>query len=61
MTEVCIKANALDGLETGFDIELVEEGIRGLSKEGHRATIEYLLSFDGKTNQQGHIQSVKVI
>jgi len=33
VTEVCIRANALDGLENGFDIELVEEGIRGLSPE----------------------------
>lgn len=33
VTEVCITANALDALDNGFDIELIEDGIRGLSPE----------------------------
>ncbi len=61
VTEVCVKANALDGLDNGFDIELIEEGIRGLSPEGHQATLDYLVSLDGKPNQQGRIQSVKIV
>lgn len=62
VTEVCVKANALDGLDNGFDIELVEEGIRGLSPEGHQATLDYLASLDGKPNRQNfRIQSVKII
>jgi nicotinamidase/pyrazinamidase len=61
VTEVCVKANALDGLDQWFDIELVEEGIRGLSPEGHAATLEYLSSLDGTPNRQGRIQSVKII
>lgn len=28
VTEVCITANALDALDNGFDVELVESGIR---------------------------------
>jgi nicotinamidase-related amidase len=58
---VCIKANVLDGLKNNFDIELVEAGIRGLSPDGHRATLEYLRSLNGKRNQNGHTQSVRII
>jgi nicotinamidase-related amidase len=31
VTEVCVRANTLDALDNGFDVELVESGIRGLS------------------------------
>jgi nicotinamidase/pyrazinamidase len=61
VTEVCIKANVLDALDNGFDIELVEDGIRGLSSEGHKSAMEYLASLDGKPNRQGRVQSVKIV
>ena len=31
VTEVCVQANVLDALEEGFDVEVIEEGTRGLS------------------------------
>lgn len=61
VTEVCVRANALDALDNGFDVELVESGIRGLSDAGHRSTLEYLASLDGQSNQQWRIQSVKIL
>jgi nicotinamidase/pyrazinamidase len=61
VTEVCVKDNALDALDNGFDIELVESGIRWLSDKWHRETLDYLVSLDGKTNMQGRIQSVKIL
>ncbi|MDD2917092.1 MAG: isochorismatase family protein [Candidatus Gracilibacteria bacterium] len=61
VTEVCIRANTLDALENGFDVELVEEGIRGLSPEGHKTTLEYLASLDGQPNRQGRVQSVRIM
>ena len=33
VTEVCVKANVLDALEEGFDIEVVADATRGLSPE----------------------------
>jgi nicotinamidase-related amidase len=60
VTEVCVTANALDALDQGFDIELVEDGIRWLSKEGHEKALRDLSSLDGTPNHQGKIQSVKI-
>jgi hypothetical protein len=39
----------------------VPDGIRGLSPEGHKSTLEYLAWLDGTPNAQGRIQSVKII
>jgi nicotinamidase/pyrazinamidase len=61
VTEVCVKANALDAIRYGFDVELMADGIRGLSPEGHAATLEYLASLDGLPNPQGRIASVKIV
>lgn len=61
VTEVCVKANVLDALKNGYDVELVPDGIRGLSPEGHKSTLEYLAWLDGTPNAQGRIQSVKII
>jgi nicotinamidase-related amidase len=52
VTEVCVRANTLDALDNGFDVELVESGIRGLSDAGHQSTLTYLASLDGQSNQQ---------
>jgi nicotinamidase/pyrazinamidase len=60
VTEVCVKANALDALKYGFDVELIEDGIRWLSREWHQATLEYLAALDGKPNEQWRIQSVTI-
>ncbi len=60
VTEVCVKANALDALENWYDIELVEDGIRGLSPEGHKKALDDLLALDGTPNSQGRTQSVKL-
>lgn len=61
VTEVCITANALDALDNGFDVELVESGIRWLTSEWHKAALAYLASLDGKPNRHGRIQSVQVL
>jgi nicotinamidase/pyrazinamidase len=61
VTEVCIRANVLDALDNGFDVELVESGIRGLSEAWHRSTLGYLRSLDGELNRQWHIQSIKIL
>lgn len=61
VTEVCVKANALDALDNGFDIELIESGIRWLSQTWHEETLGYLASLDGKSNRLGRIQSVKIL
>lgn len=52
VTEVCVKANTLDAIKNGFDVELVADGIRGLSPTGHTTTLDYLASLDGKPNSQ---------
>ena len=61
MTGVCVKANVLDALKYGYDIELFPDGIRGLSPEDHKSTLDYFASLDGTLNAQGRIQSVKII
>lgn len=61
VTEVCVKANVLDALDNGYDIELIESGIRGLMPEWHTSTLAYLASLDGQPNRQWWIQSVKIL
>lgn len=61
VTEVCVTANALDALDQGYDVELVESGIRGLSKDWHEQALRDLHSLDGTPNRQGRIQSVKIL
>ncbi len=61
VTEVCVRANTLDALDNGYDVELVESGIHGLSDTWHNSTLEYLASLDGKPNRQWRIQSIKIL
>ncbi len=61
VTEVCVKANVLDALDNGFDVEIVEEGTRWLSPEWHEKTLEYLASLNNTPNRQWRNQSVKII
>lgn len=61
VTEVCVKQNALDALEEGFDVEIIVSATRGLSESWHRETLEYLATLDGKPNRQGRIQSIKIL
>jgi nicotinamidase/pyrazinamidase len=61
VTEVCVRANVLDALEEGFDVEVIADATRWLSPEWHRDTLMYLASLDGQKNRQGRTQSVKII
>ena len=33
VTEVCVRANVLDALDNGYDVEIVADATRGLSPE----------------------------
>lgn len=39
-TEVCVKANALDACKLGYEVFIIAEACRGITKEGENAAIQ---------------------